>query len=914
MSAVFLKLLNMSITASWLILAVLAARLLLKKAPRWIVCLLWGLAALRLLIPFSLQSVFSVVPSAETVPVDIAVSPQPAIHTGFTIVNHTVNPILTETFAPDPTASVNPLQTVVFVASVVWAVGASIMLLYALISFLRLRKTVAARVPIAERVFACDEVKTPFILGVIRPKIYVPSAMGGETLDCVLRHEEAHLKRRDHWWKPLGFLLLSLYWFNPLCWVAYILLCRDIETACDEKVIRDMDRESVAAYSQALLDCGFQRKTITACPLAFGEVGVKQRVKGILNYKKPAFWIILIAIVVCVVIAVCLLTDPRSDEPPTESTNESSAESTSESLPEVPWNTCVIRDLQYASGTYFCVIRSDATLIFAATDSFTSISAFLDNKDPHLIRAEEKKLTAEEFKEFTALLDAIYENGTLEPAPEPDESRRTGIVCGSECSFWLDGAEIGPYNLVAYNDYPPEEYSKLLDWMREQYNSAVFSKNDQAMGNAAPAAVRWFDVLHGDDQWSGTKQITIDAYPDAVFECNSSTVTAIVDHTPTELLNGMPIDSVYVCDLNGDGAPEICATVSYGSGMIDTRLRVHEMKSGVTYVLSARGKFDYCLNLRDGSMIVEKRRYGANHGMGELVATGRLTLEEDGLHLILEGAEAREDVDAEREQYAAQQYATKTFVYVYPGSNLIPMHTDNVYYCDLNGDGVPERCITVSIGSGIVDERICVYDGQTGVEYELSARGEFDYRISQQIGELLIVQKRNYNEQVVIEFGTLELVGDVLRFVPMNPAQNITELLTRIYTDDELTAITQFKGTLSELGQKYPIEFLRESNLGQYVVYRSESDLVIVGFELDGSQQALPFRGHMAHSSEEFRTIQVGDTLDEVRAFDPDGIYLWLYTGVQLPPVSTHCTTDGYFVSIEYSDENIVTKIEIHMI
>ena len=312
MSTVFLKILNMSITASWLILAVVLVRLLLKKAPKWIPCLLWGLVAIRLVCPFSFGSIFSLIPSNETIPTNITVQQEPAINSGITIVNDVINPVIAESFTPAPTDSVNPLQIIIPVAAIVWVSGIVIMLAYALISYIKLKKTVSVCVPVGERILSCDEVKAPFILGVFRPVIYVPSSMTGETLDLVIRHEAAHLQRHDHWWKPLGYLLLAIYWFNPLCWIAYILLSRDIEMACDEKVIRDMDKDEMAAYSQALLDCSFPRRRIAACPLAFGEVGVKERVKGVLNYKKPAFWIILIAIIVCIVLAVCLMTDPKN--------------------------------------------------------------------------------------------------------------------------------------------------------------------------------------------------------------------------------------------------------------------------------------------------------------------------------------------------------------------------------------------------------------------------------------------------------------------------------------------------------------------------------------------------------------------------------------------------------------------------
>ena len=312
MSSVFLKIVNMSITASWLILAVVLVRLLLKKAPKWIPCLLWGLVAIRLICPFSFGSIFSLIPSSETIPTNITVQQEPAINSGITAVNEFINPVIAESFTPAPTDSVNPLQIIIPVAAIVWIAGIVIMLAYAFISYIKLKKTVSVCVPVGERILSCDEVKAPFILGVFRPVIYVPSSMSGETLDLVIHHETSHLQRHDHWWKPLGYLLLAVYWFNPLCWIAYILLSRDIEMACDEKVIRDMDKDEMAAYSQALLDCSFPRRRIAACPLAFGEVGVKERVKGVLNYKKPAFWIILIAIIACIVLAVCLMTDPFS--------------------------------------------------------------------------------------------------------------------------------------------------------------------------------------------------------------------------------------------------------------------------------------------------------------------------------------------------------------------------------------------------------------------------------------------------------------------------------------------------------------------------------------------------------------------------------------------------------------------------
>ena len=314
MGDIFLKTLNMSIAASWLILAVVLLRFILKKAPKWVAVLLWGIVALRLVVPFSFESALSLIPSAETFNAHNIQYETPAINSGIPAVNNAVNPVLGETFAPNSVGSINPLYIWTLVVSAIWLVGIAAMLLYAVISYVRVRRSVAERVPYKENIFLCDHMKSPFILGLVRPKIYLPSNMDTMAMEPVIAHEKAHLARRDHWWKPLGFLILTVHWFNPLCWVAYVLLCRDIEMACDEKVIRQMDLDGKKQYSTALLECSVQRRLVTICPLAFGEVGVKERVKNVLNYKKPAFWLIVAAVIACAVVTVCFATNPASAE------------------------------------------------------------------------------------------------------------------------------------------------------------------------------------------------------------------------------------------------------------------------------------------------------------------------------------------------------------------------------------------------------------------------------------------------------------------------------------------------------------------------------------------------------------------------------------------------------------------------
>ncbi len=312
MSGIFLKLLNLSISASWLVLVVLALRLVLKRAPKWVNVLLWGMVALRLMLPFSIESALSLIPSAETLsPEVVRFDPAPTITSGVEFIDNAVNPSLSESFAAAPLASVNPLYVWTYLAGWVWLLGLAAMLAYALVSYLRLRRRVSASIRLRENVYVCDDIASPFILGIVRPRIYLPSALDEAQRGSVLSHERAHLARRDHWWKPLGFALLAVYWFNPLLWLAYTLLCRDIELACDERVLRGMDAGQVKDYSSALLACSVPRRMLAACPLAFGEVGVGARVKNALRYKKPAFWVVAVSVVVCTVVAVCFLTNPE---------------------------------------------------------------------------------------------------------------------------------------------------------------------------------------------------------------------------------------------------------------------------------------------------------------------------------------------------------------------------------------------------------------------------------------------------------------------------------------------------------------------------------------------------------------------------------------------------------------------------
>lgn len=313
MDDVFLKLVNLSISASWLILAVLVLRFVLKKAPKWVMPLLWGVVALRLVCLFSIESALSLIPSAETIPSEIVTETrEPVLYEQATL-DIVTNPTLPSAAEVPVGVSRQQAQVDFNIYSVLWLAGMAALLVHALVSAGKLKRKLATAILLRDNIYESEFVDSPFVFGVVKPNIYLPMHMGEGTAAYVIAHEHAHLARRDHWWKVLGYLVLALHWFNPLVWVAYILFCRDIELACDEKVVKGLDGAARADYSQALLSCAAPGRAVAACPLAFGEGNIKMRVKSALHYKKPAFWVAAAAVLAVVIVAVCFLTNPKSE-------------------------------------------------------------------------------------------------------------------------------------------------------------------------------------------------------------------------------------------------------------------------------------------------------------------------------------------------------------------------------------------------------------------------------------------------------------------------------------------------------------------------------------------------------------------------------------------------------------------------
>ena len=436
MDKLFITIVNNGLVASWIILAVIVLRKLLNRIPKWVNCLLWGLVAIRLAIPFSIESIFSLIPSAKPVPADIEYAKIPKIDSGMHAVNMVINPVLENHFAVKEIASVNPIQVIIFISSYIWMIGVIGLLIYAFVSFIMLKRQVKNAQAIDKGIFRSGTIDSPFILGFVKPSIYIPDYLDDEAYICVTEHEKAHIKRGDFIWKPFGFWILSVYWFNPLCWFAYIMLCKDIEYACDEKVTKDKDKNWKATYCQVLLDCSSKRKMIAACPVAFGEVSVKDRIKFVIRYKKPTLGMIVLAFVACIVVGICFLTNPKTTEISDDIIDAGSdiaLEEIAEKESDTTHLTEQAENEEILGGGSYSSRNSDKTeqtteqaADFAPTDiySVNQIDVILTNGDTHTVvdksvleKVEGMLSGAEEIKEagcpFHTPLYLYREDGTI---------------------------------------------------------------------------------------------------------------------------------------------------------------------------------------------------------------------------------------------------------------------------------------------------------------------------------------------------------------------------------------------------------------------------------------------------------------------------------------------------------------------
>ena len=587
MNELFLKIINMSISASWLVLAVLILRFVLKKAPKWINVLLWGIVAIRLICPFSFESTLSLIPSAETIPLNIGMDTTPTINSGISAINNAVNPIISQSNTPMAGSSVNLLQITIGIYEYIWIFGMIALALYTAISYWRLRRKVDTAVRYKDNIFQSENVSFPFVLGIIKPRIYLPFKMNGQYLEYVVAHEQAHICRKDHWWKPLGFLLLMIHWFNPLMWLAYVLLCRDIELACDEKVIKELGNEQRGDYTQALVACSVNRRMIAACPLAFGEVSVKERVKSVMNYKKPAFWVIIISVIVCVGVAVCFLTNPKQD-----------------------------------SYTLRIVVPAGSQEKFVYTDEEVST-----------IRNSIKIWSGDGLGDTEVILS---------PVNKTTETRYTATYLTHGMPVEFD-AEKDTWFKIGVNMQNSTNEDIIVYVEVENVEVRIVDEIN--------SVIKWFDYTENPSAMDDESTINLPIYPDVTFSYNQAQIIAskpfdtseLTDHTI--LITGMPIWNAYFADLTGDDYPEICATYTFGSGIIDSRIIIYDYAKGSSYELSDRGYFDFTLRLNeaDGYLYVDKTKYNTD----ELVETGRLVFKNNCIQIEGFSNEANQVFQAE---------------------------------------------------------------------------------------------------------------------------------------------------------------------------------------------------------------------------------------------------------------------------
>ena len=587
MNELFLKIINMSISASWLVLAVLILRFVLKKAPKWINVLLWGIVAIRLICPFSFESTLSLIPSAETIPLNIGMDTTPTINSGISAINNAVNPIISQSNTPMAGASVNLLQITIGIYEYIWIFGMIALALYTAISYWRLRRKVDTAVRYKDNIFQSENVSFPFVLGIIKPRIYLPFKMNGQYLEYVVAHEQAHICRKDHWWKPLGFLLLMIHWFNPLMWLAYVLLCRDIELACDERVIKELGNEQRGDYTQALVACSVNRRMIAACPLAFGEVSVKERVKSVMNYKKPAFWVIIISVIVCVGVAVCFLTNPKQD-----------------------------------SYTLRIVVPAGSQEKFVYTDEEVST-----------IRNSIKIWSGDGLGDTEVILS---------PVNKTTETRYTATYLTHGMPVEFD-AEKDTWFKIGVNMQNSTNEDIIVYVEVENVEVRIVDEIN--------SVIKWFDYTENPSAMDDESTINLPIYPDVTFSYNQAQIIAskpfdtseLTDHTI--LITGMPIWNAYFADLTGDDYPEICATYTFGFGIIDSRIIIYDYAKGSSYELSDRGYFDFTLRLNeaDGYLYVDKTKYNTD----ELVETGRLVFKNNCIQIEGFSNEANQVFQAE---------------------------------------------------------------------------------------------------------------------------------------------------------------------------------------------------------------------------------------------------------------------------
>ncbi len=621
MEKVFLSVLNMSLTASFVILAIILVRMPLKKAPKIISYALWAVAGFRLISPFTLESVYSLLPfNAAPIPQDIAMQEVPRIDSGIPFVNNAVSSVLP---AATPAASVNPLQIWLAVSSYIWLFGVIAMLIYSLVSIALLKRRLQAASPLEGNLYEADNLKTPFVIGLFMPKIYIPAGLSEEESRYIILHERTHIRRNDHVVKMFAYLVLCLHWFNPFAWAAFVLMGADMEMSCDERVMKELGEDIKNAYSLSLVRVAAGHKILNGSPLAFGEGGMKERIKNVLNFKKHSRRIIVVAVALVVVLsvgfAVSRSTSPK--EPP-KIIIQYDGNEINWIVGKNKWNGSI-----YDREDNFKLIMSGTT---------TGELPYIKNGEDILIQLEGDVPDSAMLSEYI-----LRENGEVKYNMGTSYNLRFGILnrkgdftllpnpntlLSSYSGDYVPGNTIKGYRLVCTWGGNECEYGFIIR------SDAAFTVNQSLSNYETREWVNYY--LDNNMPWNGSLELELPEYPDTVFQWTPYEVTATHGGGKKKLFEGMPIWNVYLADLTDDGFPEFCATVSIGSGIIDQRVVVFDYVNDKLYDLSDRMYYDYVLSMEDGQLIVTQTEFNGRPSDGAKIAVGSLAIVKDELIAI----------------------------------------------------------------------------------------------------------------------------------------------------------------------------------------------------------------------------------------------------------------------------------------
>lgn len=625
------QLLNMSLTASVAIVFVLMLRLLLKKAPKVISYALWSIVLFRLICPISVESAFSLfglldVPVStngtmasriEYIPTDIVHAEYPTVILPVPDIKDAVNGALPQ---GEEQLVADPLEAPVAIATYVWMTGLLVMGVYAAVSYRRLRSKLVTASHLEKNIYLADEITSPFVLGLFRPKIYLPSSLGEREQPYIIVHEQHHIRRLDHIIKALAFAALCIHWFNPLVWLAFMLAGRDMEMSCDEAVVKKMGTMVLADYATSLLSLATGKPVIAGVPLAFGEGDTKGRIRNLAHWKKPAFWVILAGAAACVAVAACLLTNPQTRSLPFEL-----------GALQISWAKAL--DCRPNEPTSFDLNQSEL---------------------------EELK------SRLAGLKIGKQDNGLADMTPYYSISIQAGGYYFSVQGFDLDGSNTALYYHGKYYRINDNEFGKYLQ--------------STCAGGARESAVQeWFDYYNsGDMQWGGRQEISLDAFPGVTFRWTPEKVEAVVGDEITPLYTGMPIWNVFFTDLTGDGCPELCSTLTIGSGIGDNRIMIYDYANGASYSLEDRMKYDYSLSVQNGLLIVTKQAFSHDKS-GEVVETGYLAYLNDTVQMVPFEA-------ASQDLRSSITYVSDRCIYMNPLSSYAAIDGDSGYTYTVGND------------------------------------------------------------------------------------------------------------------------------------------------------------------------------------------------------------------------------------